>query len=99
MARVDVTAETDPAVSGLPRGPVEARSLSSITAIASNPPAYPRNPTQTRLDPLSLYIVRVPGSKGKCLVYATVTNPSSPLGQHFGELIHGVFFLSSLIDH
>ena len=73
MARVDVTAETDPAVSGLPRGPVEARSLSSITAIASNPPAYPRNPTQTRLDPLSLYIVRVPGSKGKCLVYATVT--------------------------
>ncbi|PLB33230.1 uncharacterized protein BDW47DRAFT_6509 [Aspergillus candidus] len=63
MARVDVTAETDPAVSGLPRGPIEARSLSSITAIASNPPAYPRNPTQTRLDPLSLYIVRVPGSK------------------------------------
>lgn len=46
-------------------GPVEARSLSSITTIAANPPAYPRNPTQTRLDPLALYIVRVPGSKGE----------------------------------
>lgn len=47
----------------LPRGPVEARSLSAITGIASNPPAYPRNPTQKKLEPLSLYIVRVPGSK------------------------------------
>lgn len=47
------------------QGPVEARSLSSITAIASNPPAYPRNPTQQPLDPLVLYIVRVPGSRGK----------------------------------
>lgn len=43
--------------------PVEARSLSGITAIASNPPSYPRNPTQQKLDPLVLYIVRVPGSK------------------------------------
>ncbi|KAL2865598.1 uncharacterized protein BJX67DRAFT_181031 [Aspergillus lucknowensis] len=47
----------------LSHGPVEARSLSSITSIASNPPAYPRNPTQRKLDPLVLYIVRVPGSK------------------------------------
>lgn len=47
-----------------PQAPVEARSLSSITAIASNPPAYPRNPTQNKHDPLALYIVRVPGSKG-----------------------------------
>ncbi|KAJ5929516.1 hypothetical protein N7454_006466 [Penicillium verhagenii] len=45
------------------QGPVEARSLSSITAIASNPPAYPRNPTHEKLDPLVLYIVRVPGSQ------------------------------------
>jgi hypothetical protein len=45
-------------------GPVEARSLSSITAIASNPPAYPRNPTHEKHDPLVLYIVRVPGSQG-----------------------------------
>ncbi|KAJ5570521.1 uncharacterized protein N7459_009951 [Penicillium hispanicum] len=45
------------------QGPVEARSLSSITTIASNPPAYPRNPTHEKLDPLVLYIVRVPGSQ------------------------------------
>ncbi|KAJ5380009.1 uncharacterized protein N7496_002437 [Penicillium cataractarum] len=45
------------------QGPVEARSLSSITAIASNPPAYPRNPTHEKHDPLQLYIVRVPGSQ------------------------------------
>jgi hypothetical protein len=49
------------------QGPVEARSLSSITTIASNPPAYPRNPTHEKLDPLQLYIVRVPGSQGRCL--------------------------------
>lgn len=48
----------------MPQQPVEARSLSGITSIASNPPAYPRNPTQKKLDPLVLYIVRVPGSKG-----------------------------------
>jgi hypothetical protein len=48
----------------IPQPPVEARSLSSITTIASNPPAYPRNPAQKKLDPLVLYIVRVPGSKG-----------------------------------
>lgn len=47
------------------QGPVEARSLSSITTIASNPPAYPRNPTHEKLDPLQLYIVRVPGSQGR----------------------------------
>ena len=45
--------------------PVEARSLSSITAIAANPPAYPRNPTHEKHDPLELYIVRVPGSQGE----------------------------------
>ncbi|KAL5120952.1 hypothetical protein ACEQ8H_001140 [Pleosporales sp. CAS-2024a] len=42
---------------------IEARSLSSLTALASNPPAYPRNPTHVRNDPLVLYIARVPGSK------------------------------------
>ncbi|KAH7409970.1 hypothetical protein DE146DRAFT_331996 [Phaeosphaeria sp. MPI-PUGE-AT-0046c] len=42
---------------------IEARSLSSITALASNPPAYPRNPTHARNQPLVLYIARVPGSK------------------------------------
>ncbi|KAF7630535.1 hypothetical protein F9C07_11249 [Aspergillus flavus] len=66
MAKVDAAADSPSAASpnhSLPQGPVEARSLSSITAVASNPPAYPRNPTQKKLDPLVLYIVRVPGSK------------------------------------
>ncbi|KAL2811132.1 hypothetical protein BJX63DRAFT_292943 [Aspergillus granulosus] len=64
MAKVDAA---DGEVASFPaplyQGPVEARSLSSITSIASNPPAYPRNPTQKKLEPLVLYIVRVPGSK------------------------------------
>ncbi|PWY66399.1 hypothetical protein BO94DRAFT_570254 [Aspergillus sclerotioniger CBS 115572] len=69
MAKVDTAGEVDSAPTAasptptLPKAPVEARSLSSITAIASNPPAYPRNPTQKKLDPLVLYIVRVPGSR------------------------------------
>ncbi|KAF2878102.1 hypothetical protein BDV95DRAFT_556700 [Massariosphaeria phaeospora] len=42
---------------------IEARSLSSLTTLASNPPAYPRNPTHVRHDPLVLYIARVPGSR------------------------------------
>lgn len=44
---------------------IEAKSLSSLTALASNPPAYPRNPTHARHEPLVLYIARVPGSKGE----------------------------------
>jgi hypothetical protein len=47
---------------------VEARSLSSLTQLASNPPAYPRNPTHVRNDPLVLYIARVPGSKGTAVL-------------------------------
>ncbi|KAF2661714.1 hypothetical protein K491DRAFT_586747 [Lophiostoma macrostomum CBS 122681] len=42
---------------------VEARSLSTLTTLASNPPAYPRNPTHIRNEPLVLYIARVPGSR------------------------------------
>jgi hypothetical protein len=48
---------------------IEARSLSSLTALASNPPAYPRNPTHIRNDPLVLYIARVPGSKGTAVLH------------------------------
>ena len=44
---------------------VEARSLSSLTALAANPPSYPRNPTHVKHEPLVLYIARVPGSKGR----------------------------------
>ncbi|KAL6233759.1 hypothetical protein BDW75DRAFT_182698 [Aspergillus navahoensis] len=64
MAKVDAAeGESASCPAALNQGPVEARSLSSITAIASNPPNYPRNPAQKKLDPLVLYIVRVPGSK------------------------------------
>ncbi|KAI4728326.1 hypothetical protein E4T49_03955 [Aureobasidium sp. EXF-10728] len=42
---------------------IEARSLALLTTIASDPPVYPRNPTQLPHAPLTLYIVRVPGSK------------------------------------
>ncbi|KAL4741808.1 hypothetical protein BDV11DRAFT_53449 [Aspergillus similis] len=64
MAKVDAAeGESASCPAPLNQRPVEARSLSSITAIASNPPNYPRNPAQKKLDPLVLYIVRVPGSK------------------------------------
>jgi hypothetical protein len=56
---------------------IEAKSLSSLTALASNPPAYPRNPTHVRHEPLVLYIARVPGSKGKettCVCGVTLSN-------------------------
>src|SRR3954453_14775856 len=48
----------------MPAPPIEARSLSSLTNLLANPPQYPRNPTHQVLDPLVLYIVRVPGSRG-----------------------------------
>ena len=43
---------------------VEARSLSSLNALAANPPQYPVNPAGKRQDPLTLYISRVPGTRG-----------------------------------
>lgn len=42
---------------------VEANSLSSITAIASNPPQHPHLPVERAAAPLTLYIARVPGSR------------------------------------
>ncbi|KAF2436034.1 hypothetical protein EJ08DRAFT_691927 [Tothia fuscella] len=45
------------------RAAVEAKSLSTLTALASNPPSYPRDQSQPRNDPLVLYISRVPGSR------------------------------------
>lgn len=45
--------------------PVHAQSLSSLGVLLSNPPQYPRNPTHQAHEPLVLYIVRVPGSKGE----------------------------------
>lgn len=68
MALTSSSATPNPTSSAVPvpssHPVVEARSLSSITTIAANPPAYPRNPTAKKLDPLVLYIVKVPGSKG-----------------------------------
>ena len=43
---------------------IEAQSLSSLTQLFANPPQYPRNPTHAAHPPLTLYIVRVPGSEG-----------------------------------
>lgn len=42
---------------------VEAGSLSSITPIASDPPAHPTAGTRYLAGPLTLYIARVPGSR------------------------------------
>ncbi|KAI5460352.1 hypothetical protein BGZ63DRAFT_424862 [Mariannaea sp. PMI_226] len=42
---------------------MEARSLTSLNHLASNPPQYPINPTDERQDPLILYISRVPGTR------------------------------------
>ncbi|KAK7943874.1 uncharacterized protein PG986_012987 [Apiospora aurea] len=42
---------------------VEARSLSALNALAANPPQYPVKPNETRQEPLTLYISRVPGTR------------------------------------
>ncbi|KAH9896172.1 hypothetical protein F4778DRAFT_745354 [Xylariomycetidae sp. FL2044] len=42
---------------------VEARSLASLNYLASNPPQYPKKPTEDKQDPLTLYISRVPGAR------------------------------------
>ncbi len=44
---------------------VEARSLATLNLLAANPPLYPANPTEERHEPLTLYISRVPGTRGK----------------------------------
>ncbi|KAM0551323.1 hypothetical protein ACHAPJ_008428 [Fusarium lateritium] len=42
---------------------MEARSLTALNNLASNPPQYPINPAQERQDPVTLYISRVPGTR------------------------------------
>lgn len=44
---------------------MEARSLTALNNLAGNPPQYPINPAQEKQDPLTLYISRVPGTRGK----------------------------------
>ena len=46
---------------------VEARSLASLNYLASNPPQYPKKPAEEKQDPLTLYISRVPGTRGRSL--------------------------------
>jgi hypothetical protein len=60
---------------------IEANSLSDITQIASNPPKYPRNPTENQRQPLTLYIARVPGSSGKSrdTVFEVINGSKVPL--------------------
>lgn len=43
---------------------MEARSLASLNALAANPPQYPVNPTEAAQEPVTLYISRVPGTRG-----------------------------------
>ncbi|KAL7904605.1 hypothetical protein GGI35DRAFT_196551 [Trichoderma velutinum] len=42
---------------------MEAHSLASLNLLAANPPQYPENPSETRLEPMVLYISRVPGTR------------------------------------
>lgn len=94
MAKVDAAVDGEVSLSSsappnhgmntMTQGPVEARSLSSITAVASNPPSYPRNPAQKKLDPLELYIVRVPGSKGEEKIPLRLSPPRDWREEHLG---------------
>lgn len=43
---------------------MEARSLTALNNLAGNPPQYPINPTDGRQEALTLYISRVPGTRG-----------------------------------
>lgn len=44
--------------------PIEAGSLSSLTALADEPPLNPRQLVERKWDPVILYLARVPGSRG-----------------------------------
>ena len=52
---------------------MEARSLTALNTLAGNPPQYPINPAQEKQDPLTLYISRVPGTRGKTTPLSTPT--------------------------
>lgn len=44
---------------------MEARSLTILNELAANPPQYPEKPADEAKDPLTLYISRVPGTRGR----------------------------------
>ena len=49
---------------------MEARSLADLNLLAANPPQYPINPTGKTTEPLTLYISRVPGTRGKAQTHS-----------------------------
>lgn len=57
---------------------VEARSLAAINALAANPPQYPVNPAEEKQEPLTLYISRVPGTRGEPLTHHLICDGSIP---------------------
>ncbi|KAL4729756.1 hypothetical protein ACLX1H_004180 [Fusarium chlamydosporum] len=59
---------------------MEARSLTALNNLAGNPPQYPINPAQERQDPLTLYISRVPGTRGKTKPPKPMQPPPEPAG-------------------
>ncbi|EHY58303.1 hypothetical protein HRR83_004837 [Exophiala dermatitidis] len=70
--------------------PVEARSISSLSALFANPPRYPRNPTHQTHEPLVLYIVRVPGSKD---VFLTPLKPPTKASISIEAVQSSLYFL------
>ncbi|KIW61066.1 hypothetical protein PV05_01228 [Exophiala xenobiotica] len=70
--------------------PVHAQSISSLNALLSNPPQYPRNPTHQVHEPLVLYIVRVPGSKD---VFLTPLKPPTKASISIEAVRSSLYFL------
>ncbi|EXJ89750.1 hypothetical protein A1O3_02817 [Capronia epimyces CBS 606.96] len=70
--------------------PVEARSISSLSTLLSNPPRYPRNPTHQIHESLVLYIVRVPGSKD---VFLTPLKPPTKTSISIEAVQSSLYFL------
>ncbi len=54
---------------------VEASSLADLNRLAANPPRYPVNPTEAPREPLTLYISRVPGTRGVFLRSQALRDP------------------------
>ena len=58
---------------------MEARSLSSLNFLAANPPQYPTRPNEEKVDDLTLYILRVPGTRGEEPSIAQLRGPVFPV--------------------
>lgn len=42
--------------------------MTSLNQLAANPPQYPINPSETKQEPLTLYLSRVPGTRGETIL-------------------------------